>query len=194
MAKKEKEDLDLDVEGGKKSSKLKLIIIVLVVGLVFAGLGVGGAWYFLGMQPPMVADTDTDAGDEEAAMDGEEEDKPKKKKKRKKRAPEGPPLFSELDPDFVISFKDQKLARFMQLRVKLMSRDPEIIEVVEQYKPILRNNLLLLFSSQKFEEVVTREGKEKLLEEALEEVNRTLEEEADSDGVDAVYFTSFVAQ
>ena len=82
----------------------------------------------------------------------------------------------------------------MQLRVKLMSRDPEIIEVVEQYKPILRNNLLLLFSSQKFEDVVTREGKEKLLEQALEEVNRTLFEEAGSDGVEAVYFTSFVAQ
>ncbi len=193
MAKKEKEDLDLDVEGGKKSSKLKLIIIVLVVGLVFAGLGVGGAWYFLGMQPPMVAGTDT--GDDEAMLDGEEEDVPKKKKKKKrKHAPEAPPLFAELDPDFVISFKDQKLARFMQLRVKLMSRDPEIIEVVEQYKPILRNNLLLLFSSQKFEDVVTREGKERLLEEALEEVNRTLDEEADSDGVDAVYFTSFVAQ
>ena len=193
MAKKEKEDLNLDVEGGKKSSRLKLIVILLVVGLVFAGLGVGGAWYFLGMQPPMMASTD-DGGDEEAAVDEEEGDRPRKKKKKKKRAPEGPPLFSELDPDFVISFKDQKLARFMQLRVKLMSRDPEIIEVVDQYKPILRNNLLLLFSSQKFEEVVTREGKEKLLAQALEEVNRTLYEEADSDGVDAVYFTSFVAQ
>lgn len=188
MAEKAKDDLDLDVEGGKKPSKLKLIIIILVVGLVFAGLGVAGAWYFLQMQPAMLASMD-EGGDE--AVDEEAADRPKKKRKR---APQGPPLFSELDPDFVISFKDQKLARFMQLRVKLMSRDPEIIEVVEQYKPILRNNLLLLFSSQKFEEVVTREGKEKLLEEALEEVNRTLDEEADADGVEAVYFTSFVAQ
>jgi flagellar FliL protein len=131
------------------------------------------------------------------AADMEEDDGAggrEKGKKRKKHVAEGPPLFSELDPDFVISFKEQKLARFMQLRVKLMSRDPEIIEVVEQYKPILRNNLLLLFSSQKFEDVITREGKEKLLEQALEEVNRTLDEEAGSDGVDAVYFTSFVAQ
>jgi len=189
MAKKEKEDLDLDVEGGKKPSKLKLIILILVVGLVFAGLGGAGAWYFLGMPNPL-AQQAGGGGDEVA--DDEEVEKPKKK--RKKRRLGGPPLFSELDPDFVISFKDQRQARFMQLRVKLMSRDPEIIKVVDQYKPILRNNLLLLFSSQKFEDVVTREGKEKLLQLALEEVNRTLDKEADSDGVEAVYFTSFVAQ
>jgi len=191
MAKKEKEDLDLDVEGGKKPSKLKLIILILVVGLIFAGLGVGGAWYFLGMPNPMAQQAD-DTGDEEATAEEEVADKPKKKKKKKKN--EGPPLFVELDPDFVISFKDQRQARFMQLRVKLMSRDPEVIEIVDQYKPILRNNLLLLFSSQKFDEVVTREGKEKLLKLALEEVNHTLDEEAGSDGVDAVYFASFVAQ
>jgi len=177
MAKK-KEDLDLDVEGGKKSSKTLVIVIVAVV---LALGGAGGAWYFLGMGK-------ADAAADEAYAD--EGGAPKKHKKRQV----GPPLFVELDPDFVVSFKDRKHARFMQLRVKLMSRDPEVIEIVEQYKPIIRNNLLLLFSSQKFDEVVTREGKEKLLAEALEEVNRTLDEEAGADGVDAVYFTSFVAQ
>ncbi len=192
----DKEDLDLDVEGKKKSSKMKLVVIILVVVGLLAGGG-GAAWYFLGMPNPLADEAEL-ADDDEASYedeDDDEEERPKKKKKKKKKKKDqGPPLFVELDPDFVIAFKDQRMARFMQLRVKLMSRDPEVIEIVEQYKPVLRNNLLLLYSSQTFEEIVTREGKERLLEQSLEEVNRTLDEEAGMDGVEAVYFTSFIAQ
>lgn len=180
MAKKE--DLDLDVEGkGKKSSKLKLIVILLV-GILILGGGGGAAWYFLVMKGDMVAEAD-------AGMDEADESA----RKQKKRSNE-PPLFTGLDPAFVVSFKDQRHARFMQLSVELMSRDPEVIEAIDQYKPMLRNNLLLLFSSQKFEDVITREGKERLLEQSLEEVNNTLSKEAGIGGVEAVYFTSFVAQ
>jgi len=185
MAKKE--DLDLDVEGGKKSSKMKLVLIILVLLLVLVAGG-GATWYFLGMPNPL-ADQAAETASAEETEGGEAVAKPKKKKEE-----QGPPVFVELDPDFVVSFKDQRLARFMQLRVKLMSRDPDLMEIVEQYKPVLRNNLLLLYSSQKFEEVVTREGKERLLEESLDEVNRTLDKEAGVSGVEAVYFTSFIAQ
>lgn len=186
-----KEDLDLDVEGKgkKKSSKLKLIIILVVV-LLLAGGGGGAAWYFLVMQKPDVAEMDAD-------MEDVDEDAPaivKNKKKKKKKSSNEPPIFTGLDPAFVVSFKDQSQARFMQLSVELMSRDQEVIDVVDSYKPMIRNNLLLLFSSQKFEEIVTREGKEKLLEQTLEEVNNTLYNEAGIDGVEAVYFTAFVAQ
>ena len=175
MAKKE--DLDLDVEGGKKSSKLTLILIILLV-LVLLGGGGAAAWYCCRRPAPAPA----------VAQEGAAPAQPVAKPKL------GPPVYVELDPDFVVSFKDQRLARFMQLRVKLMSRDADLMETVEQYKPVLRNNLLLLYSSQKFEEIVTREGKEKLLAQSLEEVNRTLEKEAGVSGIEAVYFTSFVAQ
>jgi flagellar FliL protein len=186
MAKKE--DLDLDVEGGKKSSKLKLVLIITIV-LVLLGAGGGAAWYFL-LRPAPDMEVAQDA---DGAADAEEASKIKKKH-HKRKADLGPPVYVELDPDFVVSFKDQRLARFMQLRVKLMSHDADLMEIVEQYKPVLRNNLLLLYSSQKFEDIVTREGKEKLLAQSLEEVNRTLEKEAGVDGIEAVYFTSFVAQ
>ena len=178
MAKKE--DLDLDVEGGKKSSRLILILIILLA-LVLLGGGGAAAWYFF-LRPAPVSAT----APEGAATAPPVATKP--------RVDQGPPVYVELDPDFVVSFKDQRLARFMQLRVKLMSHDADLMETVEQYKPVLRNNLLLLYSSQKFEEIVTREGKEKLLAQSLEEVNRTLEKEAGVSGVEAVYFTSFVAQ
>ena len=190
MAKKE--DLDLDVEGKggkKKGSKMKLIIIILVV-LILAGGGGGAAWYFL------IRQSGDEAAELEAAMDeGDQEAAPvAKSKKKKKKNHNEPPIFVGLDPAFVVSFKDQSQARFMQLSVELMSRDQEVIDIVDSYKPMIRNNLLLLFSSQKFEEIVTREGKEHLLEQTLEEVNNTLLNEAGIDGVEAVYFTAFVAQ
>jgi flagellar FliL protein len=189
MAKKEDLDLDVEGKGKKKSSKLKLIIILVMV-LLLAGGGGGAAWYFLVMQKPDVAEMDAD-------MEDVDEDVPatvKNKKKNKKKSSNEPPIFTGLDPAFVVSFKDQSQARFMQLSVELMSRDQEVIDIVDSYKPMIRNNLLLLFSSQKFEEIVTREGKEKLLEQTLEEVNNTLYNEAGIDGVEAVYFTAFVAQ
>ncbi len=189
MAKKDDLDLDVEGKGKKKSSKLKLIIIILVSVLLLAGIGGGAAWYFLGMQNPFVAQVDADADAEQADPEGEE--KPAKKKKKKSNEP---PLFTGLDPAFVVSFKDQSQARFMQLSVELMSRDAEVIKIVDEYKPMLRNNLLLLFSSQEYTDVVTREGKEKLLAQTLEEVNNTLHNEAGIDGVEAVYFTAFVAQ
>ncbi|HID44202.1 MAG TPA: flagellar protein [Chromatiaceae bacterium] len=190
MAKKD--DLDLDVEGKgekKKGSKMKLIIIVLVV-LILAGAGGGAAWYFF--LKPNADIAEIEDGTEEAELD-DTQPVTKKKKKKKKNHSE-PPIFVGLDPAFVVSFKDQSQARFMQLSVELMSRDQDVIDIVESYKPMIRNNLLLLFSSQKFEDVVTREGKENLLELTLEEVNNTLMNEAGSDGVEAVYFTAFVAQ
>lgn len=192
MAKKEDMDLDLDVDGNggeKKSSKLKLIII-LVVALLVVGAGGGAAWYyFIAMPAAALAEAEAEAGE----MDEEESPAGNNKKKKKQRSTE-PPIFTGLDPAFVVSFKDQSHARFMQLSVELMSRDQEVIDIVDTYKPMLRNNLLLLFSSQKFEEVITREGKEKLLELSLEEINNTLYNEAGIDGVEAVYFTAFVAQ
>ena len=188
MAKKEDLDLDVDGKGGKKKgSKMKLIIILVVVLILAAGGG-GAAWYFLIRQS-----ADDVAALDAALDDGGQDAAPVAKKKKRKNHNE-PPIFVGLDPAFVVSFKDQSQARFMQLSVELMSRDQEVIDIVDSYKPMIRNNLLLLFSSQKFDEIVTREGKEHLLEQTLEEVNNTLLNEAGIDGVEAVYFTAFVAQ
>ncbi|WP_457666149.1 flagellar basal body-associated FliL family protein [Thiolapillus sp.] len=188
MAKKEDLDLDVDGKGGKKKgSKMKLIIILVVVLILAAGGG-GAAWYFL------IRQSADDVAALDAAMDDGGQDAAPVAKKKKRKNHNEPPIFVGLDPAFVVSFKDQSQARFMQLSVELMSRDQEVIDIVDSYKPMIRNNLLLLFSSQKFDEIVTREGKEHLLEQTLEEVNNTLLNEAGIDGVEAVYFTAFVAQ
>ena len=59
--------------------------------------------------------------------------------------------------------------------------------------PVIRNRLVLLFSSQKYRDLLPREGKEKLQQQALEEINKVLEERR-KPRIDGLVFTSFVMQ
>ena len=60
--------------------------------------------------------------------------------------------------------------------------------------PVIRNNLIMLLSSQKQAEVSTRDGKEKLRADALAEIQKVLKEQTGETGAEAVYFTIFVMQ
>jgi flagellar protein FliL len=152
--------------GGKK----KLIIIILAV-LVLAGGGAGAYFFFL----------------------GHDESKPKEAKVE--HAPVGPPLYVALDPPFVVNFEASQLVRFLQITVQLMSRDPETVEMIKANDPVIRNDLLLLFGNQSYDVIATREGKEKLREQALEAVRKIIKSAGGkSERVEAVYFTSFVMQ
>ena len=197
MAKKEAE-VDAEEqekeEGTKKAglSTVKIIIIAVTLTLVLGGGLVGGTFYFVtSMNPPQAAakkdNTDNaaeDAGDEAEDEEVADEDKVIE-----------PPQYYSMDPKFVVSFSNQKYARFMQFSLEIMSRDGEIIKKVEQHIPVIRSNLLMLFGSQGYDEMVTREGKEKLLNEVAADINNTLNKiTGDSDGIEAAYFTSFVIQ
>ena len=60
--------------------------------------------------------------------------------------------------------------------------------------PVIRNNLVMLFSSQTYKALMTVQGKEKLREQALREIQKVMEKETGEKVVDNVYFTSFVMQ
>lgn len=105
-----------------------------------------------------------------------------------------PAIYISLDPAFVVNFAEGSRARFLQVSVEVMTRDNQVEQHIRTHMPVIRNNLLLLFSSQTYELVSTLEGKESLREEALNVVQRILEEETGDPGVESVYFTSFVMQ
>jgi flagellar FliL protein len=66
---------------------------------------------------------------------------------------------------------------------------------VKANDPVVRNDLLLLLGGQHYATISTREGKEKLREQALESVRRVVTNAGGkADKVEAVYFTSFVMQ
>src|SRR5690606_24901115 len=106
-----------------------------------------------------------------------------------------PPRFVELDPPFVVNFHPGSSARFLQVAVQVMTRDPQTVAKLEDLAPIIRNDLLLLFGNKQVAEVSSPEGKEALRTATLEAVRKVV---ADEDGkpetLEAVYFTSFVMQ
>ncbi len=106
----------------------------------------------------------------------------------------GPATYIKVEPAFVVNFVNTDKARFLQITLELMTRQPELTGVIESHMPMIRNNLVLLFSSQTYEDLSTLEGKEALRETALQSVQDILEEETGDPVVEAVYFTSLVMQ
>ena len=167
-----------DEEGVTKSggNGLKIAVIILsvmlvvggtVAGLFFAGIFGGGG-----------------GGDGEAGEEGEETEE----------VAAGPAVYVPINPAFVVNFQATEKAKFLQVSMEVMTRDPAIPAMIDMHMPAIRNNLMLLFSSQSYEKVSTLEGKEEMREEALSVIQEILEAETGAPGIEAVYFTSIVMQ
>ncbi len=85
--------------------------------------------------------------------------------------------------------------RFLQVTIEIMTRDPATIDLINKNDPMIRNDLIMLFANQHYEDLSTREGKEKLREEALKVVAGVINAEGGNGSkVEQLYFTSFVMQ
>ncbi|MCS6946767.1 MAG: flagellar basal body-associated FliL family protein [Steroidobacteraceae bacterium] len=106
-----------------------------------------------------------------------------------------PLQFLPLDPPFVVNFQDEQAVRFLQIEVRIASRDTKLIELLQRNEPVLRNDLLLLFGAQQARALATTEGKERLRAATLDQVRRIVQREGGAaEKVEGVYFTSFVMQ
>ena len=162
-----------------KKSKMMVIIIAVVVAMSAAA---GGA-YWLGSKK----DADTESA---ATEDGKSAAKDAKSAK-----PKGPAIYVEFDPPFVANFEARGQTRFLQVTVQALTRDPATAEMIKQHDPVIRNDLLLMFSNQSYETISTREGKDALRAQALEAVAKVINDEGgDGKNVEQLYFTSFVMQ
>jgi flagellar FliL protein len=181
------DDLDLDVEGAEQQvpkSKFKLLIIVAGVVLL---LGVSGA--------ATLALTGVLSGDaESAAEQAAGEDKAANSSAGKPSKIKAPLSYVPLDPPFVVNFSSDTDIRFLQISVELGTRDPTVADSIKEHRPAIRNSLVMLFSSQDPIVLNSREGKEKLRDDTLSEVQKVLKQETGSPGVESVFFTSFVMQ
>jgi flagellar FliL protein len=75
-----------------------------------------------------------------------------------------------------------------------MSHDPKMPELVKRHMPLIRNNLVMLFSSRSRDQIISREGKEKIRADAQAEVQKILTEQTGKPVIEALYLTSFVMQ
>lgn len=154
----------------RKKSKLLLIVVaaVVVVG------GSVGAWLALKPTPPAA-----DAGKATEAH----------------AAPKAAPIYYKFDPAFVVNFGQEGSTRYLQVTLEAMSRDAAVVEEIKNNEPAIRNDLVLLYSAQQYDTLVSAAGKEQLRADTLAAIRKVVADEgAHADAVEGVYFTSFVIQ
>ena len=108
--------------------------------------------------------------------------------------PLGEPQYLKLEPPLTVNFERGQRISYLQAEVEIMSRQEVALEGVQHHMPVIRNNLLLLFADQSFQDLNTREGRERLRRESLLEINDILAEKQVNAEVEAIYFTSFIMQ
>jgi len=135
---------DLPQAAPKKKSKLTLILAIVAVLVVAAA---GAAWYFLGR----------------AGADDEEEP----------RASSKPAVFLPVD-QFTVNLQPEDGSQFLQVAMTLKVVDQETADTIKSLLPEVRSRVLLLLSSKKASQLTSPEGKTKLAEEIIGEVEAPL--------------------
>lgn len=103
-------------------------------------------------------------------------------------------VYIALDPAFTVNLKGGARTQFLQTNVEIMTYEPKMAELVVKHMPVIRNALVMLLSSKEAKDLDSREGKESLRSEALATIREVLQEKTGSNGIEGVFFTSFVMQ
>ncbi len=171
MAADDKKDENQEEQGGKSSKKL--IIIIAIVVILSIGLSIGATLFFLSGDDSGSGDADEQVPVEEVKM---------------------PAVYLDIKPPFVVTYDVAGRQRYMQVFVSAQSRAQTSLDAMELHMPLIRNKLIMLFSSQDFEGLQTGEGKAALRAESLTLINEILEKEASGSSIEQVLFTNFVMQ
>lgn len=160
----------------KRIILISTAVLILATGAVSASLYVEG--YLDEYLPP---EWRFELNEDELAEDDLEELEPE--------AELLPPIYVPLET-FTVNFSHQGTLRYLQLNLSAMSRDEVVIEQLKLNMPVIRNDLIMLLSSQNYEGLITRSGKELVRKEIHEEINKIIGDE----GVESVFITGFVMQ
>jgi len=188
------DDLELDAEAEEgaaaKSSNIKKIIIFAAAGIILIGLAVGATLYFTGA-------LGGDASDSEMSEDGSmSEDSAKDEEAESEEEEEVPTstVYHKFKPAFVVNFEDKGKLRFLQIDLSVATKLPSVIDALSTHEPVIRNNLVLLYSSKTAAELNSIEGKEELRKQTREAIQKIMKENIGNQGIDEVFFTGFVVQ
>jgi flagellar protein FliL len=108
--------------------------------------------------------------------------------------PLAPAIYLKMDPQLVVNFDAASEVKFLALDIDFMAREQAALDGVQLNMPKIRNNLIMLIGNRDYKTLMTRDGKEKLRLEALEEARRVLKQETGSAKLEDLFFTSFVVQ
>ncbi len=141
-------------EPAKKPAKSKkLVIIGAVVVFLLVVVGAGAAWF--------LSQRHADEDDGEGGTP------------TKASTPAVAPTFLPIDT-LVVNLADNGGERFAQIGITLELDDTKTADLVKQHMPSIRNSIIMLASQRTSDELLSRDGKEKLAVDIHREVSRPL--------------------
>ncbi|OLS63501.1 flagellar basal body-associated protein FliL [Pseudomonas putida] len=152
--------------------KLKLILLLVLALLLAIGLSVGATWFFLHK-------SDSKPAAEPAAAAANVKQ---------------PAIYESMAPAFVANFNQNGRQRYMQVSITMQARDQAALDALKVHMPVIRNNLVMLFSGQSFETLATPVGQEMLRQKATASVQEVAQKEVGKLVIDQLLFTNFVLQ
>ncbi|POF41864.1 flagellar basal body-associated protein FliL [Pseudomonas laurylsulfativorans] len=163
---------DAAVKDPATKGKLKLIILIVVALLLAIGVSVGATWYFMhsAQSKPAAAVAQT--------------------------APVGkqPAIFESMAPAFVANYNQNGRQRYMQVSVTMLARNQVDLDALKVHMPVIRNNLVMLFSGQDFATLASPVGQEMLRQKATASVQEVAQKELGKVVIEQLLFTNFVLQ
>ena len=157
------------VKDPAQKGKLKLIILIVVALLLAIGVSVGATWYFMHSaqnKPEAVIDPNVKVV----------------------------AIYEPMAPAFVVNYNANGRQRYMQVSMTLQARNQADLDALKVHMPVIRNNLVMLFSGQTFDSLATPVGQEMLRQKATASVQEVAQKELGKVVVDQVLFTNFVLQ
>jgi flagellar FliL protein len=174
------EEVITESEEKPESSKKKLILFI-VLATVIIGVSIGGTLLALKLLAPTPeVSQELDAGGKPivAVVEGIK----------------SPAIYFPLRPALIVNYNAKGRQRFLQTEISIMTRDEEVVAAVELHMPMIRNNLIILFSGQTYNELQTDEGRQLLKQDSLKELQNIMQQVIGKPGIEKVLFTNFVMQ
>ncbi len=185
-------DKDVELAPAKSGISMKVIIIIAIVVIVIVAGSIGATVVLLsGGSEKSSSSSSSDSEHDSQEVSGDASK---------------PSIYYLLKPDFVINFENEGKANFLSVQLQLMARKNGPINTIESHMPVLRNDVLLLLSGQKYNVVRTTDGKKQLQKDILIILKKIIDEEnksrkkKDGDGytkvgyIEEIYFTGFIMQ
>jgi len=91
---------------------------------------------------------------------------------------------------FIVNLADKGGTRYLRVSIDLELEKEEAVEVVEKRLPKIRDAILMILPTKKYEDIATVEGKSALRNEMLTKINELMKPEE----IKNIYFTEFVVQ
>lgn len=167
MAKKEQKNEQAEEQSGGGSKKKMILIIV--GAFILVGASVGTTVLLLG-------------GEKEEKM-VEVDPGPVK----------GDPEYIELKP-FTVNLDPNDPVAFLQVQIQVLSYYSEVTDQLNKHKPLIRNNLTMLFGEQKSGDLRSPQGKQDLQKKVHESIQGIIDKYGKGGEIDDVFFTNFVMQ